>query len=366
MNSKKAIRVAQLGVGYWGPNLLRNLAGCPRCEVAKVVELSPERRSYVAKQFPNVAVTDRPDDVFNDASIDAVVIATPVASHFDLCMQALAAGKHILVEKPMARTVDEVEKIAGMAAQMQRVAMVGHTFIYNSAVRYLRSIINVGELGQIRYIYCQRLNLGRVRSDVDAMWNLAPHDVSIVQYLLGDPTPLAVSRSGMDYIQRGIDDVVFMNITYPNKVLVNIHVSWLDPQRARKMVVVGSEKMAVYDDAAADKITIFDKGVDRMASLTENMDYDASGQVLFNHRTGTEYSPKINYQEPLQVEIEHFLDCIENGTECLTGTMHALRVVKILSQAKKATEIYELVSVTPEKSVERSEPAADSAPLPSR
>ena len=209
--------------------------------------------------------------------------------------------------------------------------MVGHTFLYNAAVRYLKELIDSGELGDIRYIYSQRLNLGRIRSDVDALWNFAPHDVSIIQYLLGDPEPISVTKQGMDYIQKGIDDVVFLNIIYPDKVMAHVHVSWLDPHKVRTITVVGSKKMVVYDDIAENKIAIYDKGIDRMAVLGENMDFDNPNNFKYDLRSGDVYLPKIQFDEPLRVEIAHYIDCIQNGTECLTGTEHAKKVVEILS-----------------------------------
>lgn len=327
------IGIAQLGVGYWGPNLLRNMLECDRCEVRCVVDLSETRRQFVQTSFPEVKkISDNPDDIFSDPSITAVVISTPVITHYDLVKRALEAGKHVLVEKPMATTVDEVNHIALLAQQHRLTAMVGHTFVYNPAVNYLRDLINSGELGQVRYIYSQRLNLGRIRSDCDVLWNLGPHDVSIVQYLLGDPVPLSIQRSGMDYVQRGIDDVVFVNMVYPNRVMVNFHLSWLDPNRTRTMTVVGSEKMVIYDDAREKKIAIYDKGIDRMHSLKDNMDYD---RPSFEHRSGSVFEPDLVWEEPLKVEIEHFLDCIEGHTVCRTGPEHASKVVRILNECKK-------------------------------
>ncbi len=344
MSAQQKVRVAQLGAGYWGPNLLRNLHNHPGFEVAGVVDLSANRREYVKQTFPNTPIFDNPDAVMDDKSIDAIVIATPANTHAELAIKALERGKHILVEKPMARTVEEVEKISMTARQRNLVAMVGHIFLYHPAVRYLKDLINSGELGQVRYIYSQRLNLGRIRSDIDALWNFAPHDVSVIQYLFGDPTPLWATRCGIDYVQRGIDDVVFLNIMYPNKVMANIHVSWLDPQKTRKIVVVGSEKMVVYDDVAKDKIAIHDKGIDRMAVLGENMDYDSAAQFNFSHRDGTVTVPTIPQEEPLKVELSHFFDCITKGTECITGPEHAAKVVKILSSATNSRPTTQIVT----------------------
>lgn len=325
------VKIGQIGVGYWGPNLLRNLVANKNCEVKTVVDVSAERRDYVRGLYPAVEASDKAESVFQDPEVDGVVIATPVATHFDLTVKALDSGKHVLVEKPMATSVKEVEKIGKAASKKKRVAMVGHTFLFNASVRYVKKLIEFGELGDIRYIYSQRLNLGRIRSDVDALWNFAPHDISIIQYWLGDPNPVSVVKRGVDFIQEKIDDVVFLNILYPKKIMANIHVSWLDPHRVRSMTVVGSKKMVVYDDTAENKIAIYDKGIDVMAVLGERMDFDHVPFQIFNHRSGDVILPKIDFQEPLKVEIEHFIDCIENGTECITGIEHAKRVVQILA-----------------------------------
>jgi predicted dehydrogenase len=325
------LNIAQIGVGYWGPNLLRNLVASKRCSVKAVADLSRDRQDYVRGLYPAIHVTDNIGRVLEDPEIQAIVIATPVKSHFELAMKALEAGKHVLVEKPIATTVAEVDRIGSLARQKNLVAMVGHTFLYNAAVRYVKRLIDTGELGVIRYIYSQRLNLGRIRSDVDALWNFAPHDISIIQYWLGDPEPLSVMKRGVDYIQERIDDVVFMNILYPNKVMANIHVSWLDPRRLRQMTVVGSRKMVVYDNDAESKIAIYDKGIDRKAVLGQDMDYDNPRVQSFNHREGDVILPRIEFPEPIRVEVEHFADCIENSATCLSGIDHAREVVRILA-----------------------------------
>jgi predicted dehydrogenase len=325
--------IAQQGCGYWGPNLLRNFSALKNCRVKYVVDASAERRAFVQSNFPRTTAVADNETVLADPEIDAVVIATPAATHFELALAALKAGKHIFVEKPMATTATEVDEIARVANEKKLIAMVGHTFIYNCAVRYVKKLIDSGELGQVRYIYSQRLNLGRIRSDIDALWNFAPHDISIIQYWLGDPQPLSVSRQGMAYMQDGIDDVVFLSLTYPGKIMANIHVSWLDPQKVRKMIVVGSKKMVVYDDIADDKIAIYDKGIDRRAVLGENMDFDHLRPPEFNYRSGDILLPQVKFVEPLRVEAEHFIDSIKNKTVPLTGLSHAREVVSILERA---------------------------------
>lgn len=326
----KKLNIAQIGVGYWGPNLLRNFAANPNCIVQTVVDLSAERRNYVQKQYTGVQVTDNLDSIWNDQDIDAVVIATPAHFHFSLAVRALQSGKHILVEKPMATTVSEVETIGNLAEKKGLVAMVGHTFLYNSAVRYVKKLIDSGVLGDVRYIYSQRLNLGRIRNDVDALWNFAPHDISIIQFWLNEAEPLQITKRGMDYVQKKINDVVFMTIDYPGKVMAHVHVSWLDPHKIRRMTVVGSKKMVVYDDMSEYKITIYDKGIDPIAVLGENMDFDDPKSWQYIHRDGAAERPQIDWQEPLKTEIEHFVDCIMNGTRCLSDAQHAKKVVRIL------------------------------------
>lgn len=326
--------IAQIGVGYWGPNLLRNLVDAKDCEVVAIADASSERQDFVKSLYPTIETCSTSEEIFSRKDIQAVVISTPAASHFKLAMQALESGKHILVEKPMATTVEEVDRIAKAAKERGLVAMVGHTFLFNPAVRFLKNLIDSGELGEVRYIYSQRLNLGRIRADVDALWNLAPHDISMIQYLLGDPNPQTIRRTGMDFIQPGIDDVVFLNITYPGKVLAHVHVSWLDPHKVRCLTVVGSKKMAVYDDMAKNKIAISDKGIEPKAVLGERMDYDANATPTFIHRSGDVIHPDIPDEEPLRNEILHFLECIATGAPCLTGPAHAREVVRILEGAR--------------------------------
>jgi predicted dehydrogenase len=333
MNSGELV-LAQLGCGYWGPNLLRNFSALPNCAVKYVVDLSAERRAFVEKNFPQTTAVESLERVLDDPKVKAVLIATPAETHFRLAKQVLEAGKHAFVEKPLATKASEVDELGKCAAERNLVVMAGHTFIYNPAVRYVKQLIDAGELGEIRYIYSQRLNLGRIRTDIDALWNFAPHDISIIQYWLGNPEPVSVSRQGMAYMQDGIDDVVFLNLEYPSRIIANIHVSWLDPQKVRKMIIVGSRKMVVYDDVAENKIAIYDKGIDRKAILGENMDFDNPQRLQFNYRSGDILLPQIKFSEPLRIEAEHFTDCILNSRVPLTGVDHARTVVSILERAR--------------------------------
>jgi predicted dehydrogenase len=339
--SGNEIVVAQVGCGYWGPNLLRNFSALSGCQVKYVADASPERRAFVERTYPRTRAVESVAEVLADPDVNAVIIATPAGTHYDIASRALAAGKHLFVEKPLATSVKEVDELAQVASARNLVVMAGHTFIYNAAVRYVKKLLDNGDLGEVRYIYSQRLNLGRIRADIDALWNFAPHDISIIQYWLGDPEPLAVTRQGMAYMQRGVEDVVFLNLVYPNKVLANIHVSWLDPQKVRRMIVVGSRKMVVYDDVAEVKIAIYDKGIDKKAVLGQNMDFDQPRPAQFDYRSGDILLPQVKFVEPIRVEAEHFLDCIRNGRAPLTGIPHARSVVSILERASATAGVAE-------------------------
>jgi predicted dehydrogenase len=333
MNSTSFV-LAQFGCGYWGPTLLRNFSAADGCEVRYVIDSSPERRAFVETNFPRTRAVDSIDIALNDPDVAAVVIATPAATHFDLARKVLDAGKHVLVEKPLATKTSEVDELARSSIEKRLIVMAGHTFVYNAAVRYVKELIDGRELGNIRYIYSQRLNLGRIRADIDALWQFGPHDISIIQYWLGGLEPVSVARHGMDFMQKGIDDVVFLNLEYPSKVIANVHVSWLDPQKVRKIVVVGSKKMVVYDDIAENKIAIYDKGIDRKAILGEYMDFDNPRPLQFNYRSRDILLPQIQFREPLRVEVEHFRDCVLRSEQPLTDISHARSVVSILERAR--------------------------------
>ena len=335
--TSKQITIAQIGCGYWGPNLLRNFSAQQGCWVKFVADTNNDRLTYVEANFPRTQTVRDIDSVLADPEIDAVIIATPAASHYELTKQALAAGKHVFVEKPLATSTALADELVTLAAAKKRTLMAGHTFLYNAAVRYAKKLLDEGELGQVYYIYSQRLNLGQVRSDVNAWWNLAPHDVSILLYLMKDELPVSVSAVGVSYIQPGIEDVVFATLTWANGVTGHIHVSWLDPGKVRKMTFVGSRKMVVYDDVGDDKIMVFDKGVDRVPKIGERMDYDQFNYQLI-HRTGDVWLPRISFQEPLKVEAAHFLECLRTGQTPLTGPKHARDVVAVLEATQTALQ----------------------------
>jgi predicted dehydrogenase len=263
-----------------------------------------------------------------------VVIATPAATHYALTKAALTAGKHVLVEKPVAMSIAEADEL--VAASAGRVLMVGHTFLYNAAVRHLKKLIDAGELGTLYYVYSQRLNLGQVRSDVNAWWNLAPHDVSVLLYLRDGALPARVSARGVDSLRPGVEDVVFATLTWSDRVAANVHVSWLDPSKVRKMTIVGSRKMVVYDDVSEDKIVVLDKGVDRVPRAGERMDYDEPDRYQLVQRAGDVWLPRIDFPEPLKVEVAHFLECIRTGSTPLTDGRHARDVVAVLEAGQRS------------------------------
>ena len=328
--------IAQIGCGYWGPNLLRNFSAQPDTWVKWVAELSPQRRQYVEKAYPKTKTVEQWEVILNDADVSALVITTPASSHYQLVKTALKEGKHVLVEKPLAMTTQEAEELATLAEKQRKILMVGHTFLYNAAVRYLKNLVDDGDVGETYYLYSQRLNLGQVRADVNTWWNLAPHDISILMYLMNGKCPTSVVAHGIDYIQPGIEDVVFATLTWENRVTAHIHVSWLNPDRVRKLTLVGSRKMVVYDDASDDKIRIVDKGIDRVPKAGETMHYDRFDQYQLFHRAGDAWLPRIQFQEPLKVEVQHFLECIEKGTQPLTDGRHGRDVVSVLEAGQIA------------------------------
>ena len=327
--------VGIIGCGYWGPNLLRNLASHPRARVAGVADRSPERRAFVSGKYPAVRTLEGHEQLLADPEVEAVIVATPAATHGRLALEALEAGKHVLVEKPLAMSVAEAEALVAAAKARNLVLMAGHTFLFNAAVEALKGYVDDGTLGEPYYLYSQRLNLGIVRSDVNALWNLAPHDVSIVLHLFGG-LPTSVSATGACYLQEGIEDVVFMNLRYGDGRLAHVHVSWLDPGKVRRMTVVGSRKMVVYDDVADAKIAVYDKGIDRhpvgadRSPVSQPTEFAAHQLVK---RAGDVHLPDIAFTEPLAREVDHFVHCIETGEAPLTGPKNGLDVVRVLEAA---------------------------------
>jgi predicted dehydrogenase len=347
------ISIAQIGCGYWGPNLLRNFSAQPGCHVKWVAEESAARRQFVELNYPKTSVTSDWTRAISDPEVDAVVVATPAATHYALAMAALERDKHVLVEKPLAMRVHEADELTRVASARSRILMVGHTFLYNAAVRYMKRLVDGGDLGQIYYVYSQRLNLGQVRTDVNAWWNLAPHDVSILLYLFDRDRPHRVLAHGVASIQPGIEDTVFANLVWQNGMTAHVQVSWLDPGKTRRMTIVGSRKMVIYDDVADDKIWIVDKGIDRVPRVGETMDYDHFTGYQLLHRAGDILLPRISFEEPLKIQAAHFLDCVRTGSTPLTGPEHARNVVAVLEAGDRSLKrhgtpetIFESVNAT--------------------
>ena len=307
------IGVGIIGAGYWGPKHIRNFNELPGARATMVADLDIGRLAAIQRQYGGIRITTDFRQLLSSPDVDAVVIATPVSSHSLLAGEALRAGKHVLVEKPLAASSREAEDLIRLAEEHCRVLMVGHTFLYNPAVRALRDLVQGGALGEIFYIDAHRLNLGLFQRDINVIWDLAPHDISILLYVLG-MEPVAVHATGSAYVQPGIEDVAYLQLGFPNKVRAAVHVSWLDPNKVRQITVVGSKKMAVYDDVATlDKIRIYDKGVD-VPPPASNF-----GEFQLSYRYGEITIPNVPNTEPLRLECQHFLDCIRGETKPLSG-----------------------------------------------
>ena len=259
---KEAIKVGVVGCGYWGPNLIRNLRQSPDCQLKLICDTSEERLSHMRRLYPEVATTRRFEDLLNGADLDAVVIATPVRLHYEMAKAALSVGKHVFIEKPMARTEAEAEELVALAEREGLVLMVGHTFLFSPAVRRMKEIVDAGDIGEVQYISARRLNLGLFQKDINVAWDLAPHDISILLHLL-DEQPISVSCQGSSHVTRGIEDVTMMYLTFAKNRCAFIHNSWLDPKKVRQMTVVGSQRMIVYDDTEPlEKLKIYDARVE--------------------------------------------------------------------------------------------------------
>lgn len=342
---KQVVTLAQVGCGYWGPNLLRNFSRQPGCHVKWVIDQRPQRRAWVKENFPRTRTTPDLDVALCDPQVDAIVVATPAGTHYALAKEILQAGKHVFVEKPLAMRTQDADDLVEIASRGGRVLMVGHTFLYNPAITFIKGLLDAGEIGRLYYVYCHRLNLGIVRTDVNAWWNLAPHDVSVLLHLMNGEPPVSISAHGVDYIQSGIEDVVFATLTWPNRVVAHVQVSWLDPGKTRKMTLVGSGKMIVFDDVSDDKVAVIDKGVDRVPLAGENMDYDRLDNYQLFHRSGDVWLPRIGFEEPLKVEAGHFVECVRTGQTPLTGPKHARDVVAILEAGQLALKTHGIVQI---------------------
>jgi len=319
------IRTAVVGCGYWGPNLVRNFYEIPGSRLLICCDQNAQKLEPMQLRYPTVKCTTDFDEVLNSEA-DAVAIATPIRTHHELASRALRAGKHVFVEKPLAFSYQQCLELVEISERQGKVLMVGHTFEYNPAVRKLKEIVDRGEVGAVRYVYSSRVNLGQVRADENALWNLAPHDISIFLYLLGS-VPVRISARGRGYLNPAIEDVAFLYMEFPSGVIAHTHVSWLDPSKIRKMTVVGSEKMVIYDDMDSEgKLRIYDKGVVDLGQVY--------GEFHVKLRAGDILIPKLDQREPLRIECEHFLECIRKGLRPQSDGLSGARVVRILEAAQ--------------------------------
>ena len=303
----KQIRIGVAGCGYWGPNLVRNFRSLPGCQLTVMCDISTERLKHLKQLYPEVKGEMNYDRMLNDGSVDAVAVATSVKMHFPMAKAALEAGKHTLIEKPMASSAAQCEELIEIAQQNGLVLMVGHTFLYSPAVRKIKEIVDRGDLGQIRYICARRLNLGLYQKDINVAWDLAPHDISIILHLLQE-FPESVNCSGSAHVTPGIEDVTSMCLRFGEDRSAIIHSSWLDPRKVREMTIVGSKRMVVYDDVLQqEKIRIFDARVERPPH------YDTFAEFHYAYHYGDIYAPYLKQEEPLKSECQHFLDCIEGS-----------------------------------------------------
>lgn len=328
----RTIQVGIIGCGYWGPKLARNFAQVAGASLRKISDMRQNRLDEMKALYPQVETTCTYQDLFND-SVDAVVIATPVHSHYRLAREAIEAGKHVFVEKPLAARSDQGLELVELAKQYHVTLMVGHTFLYNPAVEAVREIVQSGALGSIFYLNSTRVNLGLLQPDINVMWDLAPHDISMLSYIL-NLLPVSVSARGAVFVNqyRKLHEVVYLTIMFGQGVLANLRLSWLDPVKQRTLTVVGSQKMLVYDDIAEDKVIIFDKGIDLYPySLTE-AEFHAS------YRHGEERVFPIQWKEPLQAECEHFIECIRSHTTPRSDGEQGVNILKVLETAQRSLQ----------------------------
>jgi predicted dehydrogenase len=322
----RPIRVGVVGLGYWGPNIARNFAGLAGCQLAWCCDADDEARARWSPAFPGARFTGDLEALLADPELDAVALATPVATHGPLAERVVAAGKHCFVEKPLAYTVEDAERAVAAAAAADRILMVGHLLVFHPGVEKLKDIAGSGELGDIHYIYSHRLNLGQLRTDENALWSLGAHDVSVVLHLAGED-PHMVEARGEAYTRPGIEDVVFAFMRFPSGVAAHMHLSWLDPHKTRSFTVVGSRRMATFDDMELErKVTVYDKGFDEVAH-----NY---GEYIT--RSGDIHSPRIANREPLRIECEHFLECIRTGSRPRSDGEAGLRVVRVLAALQES------------------------------
>jgi len=322
------IRVAVIGAGAWGLNHVRVASSESDCKLVAVADLDPAALENARRMVPDAALVRDPDLVLGDSAIDAVIIASPAATHAELACNALRSKKHVLVEKPLAMSLDEVRAIANVARASSQVAMVGHLMAYHPAVVQLRSLLHSGSLGRLHYLHSTRVNLGRLRRDENALWSFGPHDLSMIDLLLGQ-LPQTIAARGQCVLQSDIEDVVFLTLRYPSGEMAHIHLSWLSPRKERRLTLVCSQKMVEFDDVSTEKLRIFDKGYDRPPTFTEY------GQYL-TVRDGAVHIPQLAMQEPLRLQMRHFIDCIRGRSRPVTDIASGTRVTAALAAAQRS------------------------------
>jgi predicted dehydrogenase len=340
------IAVGLAGVGYWGSKLARNIDEAHGCRLTAICDPDPSRLASAGERYRDAARFGRLGDMLDWDGIDAVVLATPASMHAKHVDAALAAGKHVLVEKPLALSVAECDEISELADQSGLTLMVGHTFVFSEPVRVLRRLIQSGELGRILYVYAHRLNLGVIREDLNALWNFGPHDISILLYLL-ERMPERVTAQEFSLLNREIEDVVFLVLEFPDEIVAHVHESWLDPRKIRQLTVVGDRKMVVYDDTDVETpLRIYDKGISRAPDETSFSPETGFGEFKFETRTGDMIAPRVISQEPLRIEIEHFVECVVTGGRPETDARHGRDVVAILEAAHHSARTRQTVDLT--------------------
>jgi predicted dehydrogenase len=324
-----SIRIGVVGLGYWGPNLARNFDRLPGAELRWICDADEIARERWRPSFPGVRVSHELDELLEDPELDAVVVATQVPSHAALATRVLAARKHCFVEKPLAQSVAEAEQLVAAARDAGRMLMVGHLLEYHPGVQKLKEIADSGELGDVYYLYSHRLNLGQLRRDENALWSLGAHDVSVLLHLAGGEEPSECQAFGESYMQPGIEDVVFCYLRFPSGLAAHLHLSWLDPHKERRFTVVGSKKMATFDDMEIErKVTVYDKGFDQQ--------FASSYEYVM--RSGDIWSPRVSNEEPLRIECRHFIERIADGAEPRSGGQSGLRVVRVLEALQSSLE----------------------------
>ncbi len=321
------IRIGVIGYGYWGPNMVRNFSEAPGSQVVMVSDLRPQRLSLVQSRYPAISVTTNASELIKASNVDAVVIASPVISHFQLAMEALQAGKHVLVEKPLTSTSSQAQSLIDEAERQRRVLMVDHTYVYTGAVRKIYDLTATGELGNLYYYDSVRVNLGLFQHDVSVLWDLAVHDVAIMDYIVPFK-PQAVSATGISHVPGSPEDVAYLTLFFDNNLIAHIHVNWLAPVKIRRTLIGGSQKMIVYDDLEpSEKIKVYDKGIN-VPEQPDNV-----YQILIGYRIGDMWAPNLDTTEALNTEALHFLHCIEQDEKPITDGYAGLQVVKILEAA---------------------------------